>query len=118
MATQIKREWQMDIVKLEKAFATLKYKLKKNPTNASIAQFDAARIELNLALTAKTKKHIRWIGATLYSQKDKNGSMLASKLSPWYLVHTLLKIRLAGQPPTANPNIHLGTSHTPSFKLG
>lgn len=68
MATQIKRERQMDIVKLEKSFATLKTEHKKNPTNASIKQLDAARLELNLALTAKAEKNIRWSGAKFYSQ--------------------------------------------------
>lgn len=86
----------MDIVKLEKALATLKTKHEKYPTHTSIEKLDAARLELYLALMAKAEKHIRWSGAKLYSQKAKIGFMLASKLSLQYHAHTLPQFRVAG----------------------
>lgn len=78
MATHIKKERQMDILPLEKTFATLKSKHKKNPSKTLLDRVDATRLELNLTLTAKVEKHIRWSGAKFYSQKDKIGSMLAT----------------------------------------
>lgn len=109
IATQLKKERLIVIKNLENKFAALKVKHKKHTSQTLIDQLDAARLKLNLALTAKAEKHIRWSGAKFYHQKDKIGSMLASKLSPLFCTHCLPKIRVAGHPPSANPNNILET---------
>lgn len=70
IVTRVKRERQLDIEKLEKAFQTLKIKHKCSPTKTSMDQLYAARLELNLALTAKAEKQIHWSRAKFYVQKD------------------------------------------------
>lgn len=104
IATRLKKERLIDIKNMENKFADLKIQHKKCPSKMLAEQLDATRLELNLALTAKAVKHIHWSGAKFYHQKDKIGSRLASKLSPRFQTHSLPKIRVTGQPPTANPN--------------
>lgn len=50
----------MDILQLEKTFATLKAKHKKNPSKTLLDRIDATRLELSLALTDKAEKYILW----------------------------------------------------------
>lgn len=102
IASQCKCERKADIEWLEKAYVTLKAQHKRN---LSGAQIDKARLELNLALTTKVEKAIRWSGTKFYTQKYRIGPLLATKLSPWVKIHTIPKIRTAGQEPTSNPKI-------------
>lgn len=51
------------------------------PSPDTIALLDKARLELNLALTAKVEKQINWNNNRFYTQGDKMGSMLAAKLN-------------------------------------
>lgn len=56
------------------------HKLHTNPD--TLAQLESDRALLNLTLSTVAEKQLRWTGAKFYSQKDKKGSKLATKLSP------------------------------------
>lgn len=84
IATQVKKERLIDIQRLKKSFVTLKAEHKKHPSKVLTDRLDVIRLELNLALTAKAEKHIRWSGAKYYSQKDKTGPMLDEFFSKLY----------------------------------
>lgn len=93
MSIQINRARRLEIDKLEKEFLSLCKKHKQNPVMFPISKIDSARTALNLALTSRAEKHIRWTGARFYFQKDKPNSMLAIKLSPITRSHHLPKIK-------------------------
>lgn len=103
IASQFKRERKADIVKLEQAYSSLKAQHKRNPSGIIISQLDAARLDLNLALTARAEKQIQWSRVRFYTQKDKLGPMLATKLSPRAKIHSLPKILTHGQTTTSDP---------------
>lgn len=56
IATQIKKERQIDIERLEREFLSLKKQYKKHPSNSLLSHMDATRLALNLALTTKVEK--------------------------------------------------------------
>lgn len=58
MADQIKREGEADILWLEGVYSQLRAQHKLNPSPDTVVQLDTARLELNLALTAKVKSQI------------------------------------------------------------
>lgn len=87
LATQVKKERLIDIHRLEQKCITLKIDHKKHPSRELNEKLDAIRLELNLALTAKAEKHIRWSVAKFYCHRDKVGMMLATKLSPKFHSH-------------------------------
>lgn len=103
IASQIIKERALDVEKLERDFSALCKQHKKNLTKVQIAQLDAARIALNLALTVKAETSLHWSGARFYQQKDKMSKMLATKLSPKTCTFTLPKIRLQDDSMTLNP---------------
>lgn len=103
IASQLKRERLADIEKLEREFSLLHSQHKKDPSKVSIAQLDVLRLTLNLALTVKAERKIRWQGAKFYQHRDTIGPMLASKLSPKPHSYTLLKIQLQDGTTTLNP---------------
>lgn len=68
LASRLKRERHMDLINLEKTFQSLSKTHKRKPTPDSLAKLEAARLELNLALTSSAKKHIRWTKGTFSMQ--------------------------------------------------
>lgn len=93
LSSQLRKTRKADIEKLEIEFLSLNKQRKQNWTLVSIDKIDAARKDLNLALTAIAEKSLRWSGAYFYHQKDKVGSMLAARLTPRLKTHTLPKIK-------------------------
>ncbi|XP_077341249.1 uncharacterized protein LOC143986718 [Lithobates pipiens] len=103
LATHLKRERTSAITRLELEYANLRAEHKKKPLKENIPQLDKIKLELNLALTTRAEKSIRWSGNKFYTQKDKIGSMLASKLSPKQRAHSMPHIRLPGEGLSSNP---------------
>ncbi|XP_040198878.1 vomeronasal type-2 receptor 26-like [Rana temporaria] len=60
IATKLKKEKALKVEKLEREFASLSKQHKKDPLKVQIAQLDNARLALNLALTVKVERSIRW----------------------------------------------------------
>lgn len=60
ISSQIKREHRVDIDNLEKTFHKLCSEHKRDPVRVPVSRLDAARLELNLALTVKAEKRILW----------------------------------------------------------
>lgn len=63
----------------------LQYTLKRHkhsPDGPLLQRIDELRVELNLALTTRTEKSVRWASTKFYMHKDKIGSLLAHKLNP------------------------------------
>lgn len=60
LASQLKRERQVDIDKLEKEFKLHCKMHKRNPTPSTLAKLDMARLALNLALTTAVENILRW----------------------------------------------------------
>lgn len=74
---------------------------KKNPQANLINQIEAAHLELNVCLTTKAEKSLRWSKAKFYSQADKPGRLLAVKLSlrrPSFSQDTEIRRLLYAQP--------------------
>lgn len=69
ISTQIKREIMTDIHKLETEFSQLQIRQKQDTKLVPMAKLDAARLSLNLALTTKAEKNIRWSGAKFYHKE-------------------------------------------------
>lgn len=103
IASQLKRERLGEIERLEKEFTKLRSQHKKDPSKVPVSKLDTARLALNLALTAKADKKLRWTGAKFCQQWDKIGPMLASKLSLKTKSYTLLKFNMNNGTFTLNP---------------
>lgn len=84
-----------EMERLESDFINLSKHHKRDPSNVPVSKLDAAWTALNLALTTKEDKSIRWSGAKFYQTKDKIGTMLAHKLSSRLRSHALPKIKQA-----------------------
>lgn len=82
LSSCLKREHRAEIDNLTKKFHDLCKRSKREHTRISLQKLEAACLNLNLALTTKAKKHLHWSGVRFYSQKDKIGYKLASKLTP------------------------------------
>lgn len=108
MSVQINRVRCLEVDKLEKEFLSLCKKHKQNPVMFPISKIDSARTTLNMALTSKVEKHLRWAGARFYFHKEKPNSMLATQLSPITHSHHLPKIKIAGGTLSQNPQRILG----------
>lgn len=106
-----------DIQRLEKELSRMCHLHKQDPKQVPIDKLDAARLSLNLALTSKAKKHIRWSRAKFYHQRDTIGSILAAKLSPQPRQRTLPKIRVSGNHHTLNPQRIMESFHNFYEKL-
>lgn len=102
ISSQVKKDIQEDIVRLEQKFNDLCKKLKKNPSSVPTSSLDTARLALNLALTARADKHVKWVGDKFYLKKDKIDK-IAPKLSPKHTSYSLLKIRQADGTFLLNP---------------
>lgn len=85
MAAQIMKEREADIERLEGVHPKLRTQHKLNPN--TVAQLDTARLELNMALTAKAEKQVSWSKNKFYTQRDRMGSMLAAKLTSRIRLH-------------------------------
>lgn len=94
--------------KLKKEFSSLRVQHKKDPSKVSISQLDTSCLALNLVLTVKAERSIRWGGAKFYQQSHKIGPMLASRLTPKPCSFTLTKIQLQDGSSTLN---HLRIMH-------
>ncbi|PIO40409.1 hypothetical protein AB205_0134110 [Aquarana catesbeiana] len=94
ISTQIKREQRADILRLDAEYNKLKASHKKDPSKTPSSLIDKARLDLNLALTAKAEKVIRWNKHKFYTQAHKIGPLLATRLSPPIKTHALPKIRI------------------------
>lgn len=80
IATQLRKERQLIIQKLGKEYSSLCALHKKDPLKVSISQLDVSRLPLNLALTVKAEKSIRWGEVKFYQQRDNIGPMPASMM--------------------------------------
>lgn len=72
-----KKMRNLEVGRLEREFTDLRKQHKKDPFSVPISELDAARVALNLALTVKADKSVRWSGAKFYQIRDKIGPMLA-----------------------------------------
>lgn len=93
----------MDLINLEKTFKSLSKTHKCKPTPDFLANLEAARLELNLALTSSAEKHLRWTKGRFYLHSDKVGPQLASKLSPKHRTYTLPNMWSLSGSLTQNP---------------
>lgn len=70
ISTHLKRE-RMGIDRLEKEFTQLRRLHKQDPKMAPMAKLDARRLSLNLVLTTKAEKNIRWRGLNSITRETK-----------------------------------------------
>lgn len=117
LASHLKRQKQMDLINLKKTFQFLSKTHERKPTTDYLAKLEAARLELNLALTSSAEKHLRWTEGRFYLHSDKVGPQLASKLSPKHRTYTLPKIRSLSGSLIQNPERILETFHSFYSKL-
>lgn len=68
-------------------------------------KIDSTRLELNLCLTTKAEKSLRWTQASFYMLKDNPGTMLASRLTPRIRRTVPPKLRQPNGNLTQNPQI-------------
>lgn len=111
ISSKTKRDGRADIERLDKEYAALQNSHKGDPTKVPIALLDRPRFDLNLALTTQAEKVLRWNGNKFYTQANKFGPLLAAKISPRHKTFYMPKIRISGQPPTANPDKILDAFH-------
>lgn len=71
ISSQLKREREAYIQKLNREFLALSKRHKRQPAPDMLAQLVLGRIALNLALTTAAEKHLTWTGTRFNSQKDR-----------------------------------------------
>lgn len=108
LASQINKENKTDIEKLDREYTALIKQHKADRNSVPITQLDAARTALNLALTTKAEKWLRWTRNRFYSNGDRIGSMLAGKLFLKFHSPALPKIRIQGGTLSQNPQRIMG----------
>lgn len=91
MASRLPKACKVDIEWLEKEFLLLSKQHKRNSSSGSVEKLEAACTASNLALTAIAEKSLHWEGGWFYYQKDKTGSLLATRLTPKIRTQTLPK---------------------------
>ena len=103
LAAKLRAEHRADTRRLTEEFQMLKRTHKLHPTTDTLTRLDEARALLNLSLTTAAEQHLRWTGAKFYSQTDRMGSRLATKLSPKQRTLAFPKIKTAAGELTQNP---------------
>lgn len=68
---------------------------KRSPHPDRLIKLEQARTALNICLTTKAEKHLRWTNRKFFTWWDRPGSLLARKHTPKHSHVALPKIRLS-----------------------
>lgn len=100
-----KRESDSDIQQQEQLLRDLLREQKRTPEIDIRHKIDTARVALNISLTTKAEKSIRWSGNRYYTLGDKPHTLLAHKLSPRQFSSALPKLKLRSGQQSQNPRL-------------
>lgn len=109
---QINKANKADLEKLEQDFTALTKKHKVNPRAVPTTELDAAHMALNLALTSRAEKRLRWNRSRFNCHGDNIGSLLTGRLSLKFRTPALPKIKIHGGTLSQNPQFLMGNSIT------
>lgn len=81
-AVRYRRHYKALLKQKEDELAALLKEYKHNPHLDLWDRIESARLELNICLTTKVEKQLRWTQARFYSQSDKLVKLLSNEIGP------------------------------------
>ncbi|XP_040203672.1 mucin-5AC-like [Rana temporaria] len=111
LSSRIKKAREELIVAKTRDYEALAARHKQSPSPDMLTKLEQARLELNICLTTKAEKQLRWANHRFFTWRDRPGSLLAHKLTPRYSHSALPKIRLSGGHIYKNPGKILQEFH-------
>lgn len=103
LASRVKRARELTISQQNEELQRLMREQRAKQNLDLRGQIDAARMALNLSLTTKAEKSIRWSRHRYYTMGDKPNKLLVRKLTPRPFTPALPKLRLQNGQTTQNP---------------
>lgn len=111
LSSRLKKAHDELISAKTKEYEALAKQHKRSPSPNLFIKIEQSHLGLNICLTKRAEKQLRWTNHKFFTWRDRPGSLLARKLTPRHTHMALTKIRLSGGHLSQDPQKILGEFH-------